>query len=66
MHPLEDPRDPLKAQYNTLKTLLGPPDFGLRDLWLSESYHPRSNQYSGRRGSNNFVGDIDEAMVCKL
>jgi hypothetical protein len=35
------PWDPLKTQYNTLKTLLGPPDFGLRDLWLSESYHPR-------------------------
>ena len=20
---------------------MGPPDFGARDLWLSESYHPR-------------------------
>ena len=43
MHPLEDPRDPLKTQYNPLETLLGPPDFGLRDLWLSKSYHPRSD-----------------------
>ena len=41
MHPLEDPQDPLKTQYNPLKSLLGPPDFGLQDLWLSESYHPR-------------------------
>ena len=40
-HLLEDPRDPFKTQYNPLKTRLGPPDFGLRDLWLSESYHPR-------------------------
>jgi hypothetical protein len=32
-HPLEDPpRDPLKTQYNALRTHLGPPDFGLRDL----------------------------------
>ena len=23
------------------KILLGPPDLGLWDLWLSESYHPR-------------------------
>jgi hypothetical protein len=41
LHPLEDPRDPLKTQYNPLKNLLGPPDFGLRDLWLTGSYHPR-------------------------
>jgi hypothetical protein len=41
LHPLEDPRDPLKTQYNPLKTLLGPPDFGLRNLRLSESYHSR-------------------------
>ena len=40
MHPLDDPRDPLKTQYNPLKFLLGRLDFGLRDLWLSESYHP--------------------------
>ena len=25
------------------KPLLGPPDFDLRDLWLSGSYHPRSS-----------------------
>jgi hypothetical protein len=24
-----------------METLLGPSDFGPRDLWLSESYHPR-------------------------
>ena len=41
MHPLEDPQGPLKTQYNPLKSLLGPPDFGLQDLWLSASYHPR-------------------------
>jgi hypothetical protein len=42
LHPIEDPRDALKTQYNPLKTLLGPrtSDVGLRDLWLSESYHP--------------------------
>ena len=36
MHPLEDPQGPLKTKYNPLKSLLGPPDFGLQDLWLSE------------------------------
>ena len=41
MHPLPDPLGPLKTQYNLLKPLLGPPDIGLRDLWLSGSYHPR-------------------------
>ena len=41
MHPLTDPLGPLKTQYNPLKPLLGPPDFGPRDRWLSESYHPR-------------------------
>ena len=41
MHPLPDPLGPLKTQYNPLEPLPGPPDFGLRDLWLSESYHPR-------------------------
>ena len=40
LHP-PDPLSPLKTQYNPLKPLLGPPDFGLRDLRLSESYHPR-------------------------
>ena len=40
MHPLEDPQGPLKTQYNPLKSLLGPPDFGLQEFWLSESYHP--------------------------
>ena len=38
LHPLEDPRDPLKTQYNPLNNYLGlPRDFGLRDLWLSET-----------------------------
>ena len=36
----QDPRGPLKTQYTPLKILLGPPDFGARDLWLSLSYHP--------------------------
>ena len=50
MHPLPDPLGPLKPQqYNPLKTLLGPPDFGLRDLWLSESYHPRHADKIGFR-----------------
>jgi hypothetical protein len=35
---VEGPRDPLKTEYNPLKTLLGlPRDFGLPDLWLSET-----------------------------
>ena len=42
MHHLEDPQGPLKTQYNPLKSLLGPPDFGLQDRWLSEAYHHRS------------------------
>jgi hypothetical protein len=25
-----------------MQTLLGPPDFGLRDLWLSERYRDKS------------------------
>ena len=33
MHPLPDPEHPLKTQHN--------PDFCLRDLRLSENYHPR-------------------------
>jgi hypothetical protein len=40
LYPLPDPLSPLETQYNPLKPLLGPPDFGLWDLWLSESYHP--------------------------
>ena len=43
LQPLEDLRDPLKTQYNPLRTLLGPPDCGLQDLWLSGSYHLRSS-----------------------
>ena len=38
---MRTPGHPLETQYNPLETLLGPPDFGLRDFWLSESYHPR-------------------------
>jgi hypothetical protein len=40
-HPLPDPGHPLRTHENALKTLLGPPYFGPRDLWLSGSYHPR-------------------------
>ena len=39
---LDNPLDPFKTQYNPLNVLRGPPDFGLRDLCLSESYHPRA------------------------
>jgi hypothetical protein len=46
LHPLTDPLGPLKTQYNPLKPLLGPPDFGLWDLWLSESYHPRGTAWA--------------------
>ena len=42
--------DPLKTQYNPLKTLLGPPDFGVRGLWLSERCHPRWRRVLTRRG----------------
>ena len=40
MTPLRTPGTLSSPSYNPLKTLLGPPIFGLRDLWLSESYHP--------------------------
>ena len=39
--PPSGPRAPSPDAVNALKTLPGPPDFGLRDLWLSGSYHPR-------------------------
>jgi hypothetical protein len=46
---LMTPGHPLKTQYNPLQTLLGPSDFGLGDLWLSESYHPRPEHARGEQ-----------------
>jgi hypothetical protein len=63
LHPLEDPRDPLKTQYNPLKPLLGPPDFGLRDLWLSGSYHPRRRLHLMEAGARTVVAPPREEAL---
>jgi hypothetical protein len=43
------PRAPSPDSLKRTKPLRGPPDFGLRDLWLSGSYHPRC-RWAGAAG----------------